>query len=204
MEFFSLIFLLNIYLQFSDAIHVKGDGDLNTTELIRSQGYPAEDHDVITEDGYIISIQRIPPLKPGRPVVFLQHGLLDSSATWVENFPNQSLAFVLSDAGYDVYLGNVRGNTYGLRHVKLNTNQVEFWNFSWDEISNYDLVSMINYALKTSNQESLFYVGHSQGTLISFAQLSKNHELTSKIRLFLALGPVATTAYIESPIKLLG
>jgi predicted alpha/beta hydrolase len=129
---------------------------------------------------------------------------LDSSATWVENFPNQSLAFVLSDAGYDVYLGNVRGNTYGLRHVKLNKSQVEFWNFSWDEISNYDLVSMINYALKTSNQESLFYVGHSQGTLISFAQLSKNRELTSKIRLFLALGPVATTAYIQSPIKLLG
>ena len=176
---------------------------MNTTELIRQMGYPAEDHEVYTEDGYILSIQRIPPHKPGRPVVFLLHGLLDSSATWVLNFPNQSLAFILSDAEYDVWLGNTRGNTYGLRHVRLNTSQEEFWNFSWDEIAQYDLQSMINYALKASNQESLFYVGHSQGTLVSFAQLSKNRQLASKIRLFIGLGPVATVSHIQSPIKYL-
>ena len=191
MEFSFLSFIYFIYIvftKFSNAINVNADNDLNTTELIRSMGYPAEDHDIYTEDGYIITIQRIPPIKPGHPVVFLQHGLLDSSSTWVLNFPNQSLAFCLSDAGYDVWLGNNRGNTYGLRHVKLNKSQDEFWNFSWDEISNFDLISMVNYALKKTNQESLFYVGHSQGSLISFAQLSKNHEFSSKIRLFIALG----------------
>jgi hypothetical protein len=30
------------------------------TEIVRSRGYPAEDHDVFTDDGYILSIQRIP------------------------------------------------------------------------------------------------------------------------------------------------
>ena len=177
---------------------------LNTTELIRSKGYPAEDHDLQTDDGYILTIQRIPAPRIGRPVVFLQHGLLDSSTTWVINFPNQSLAFVLADAGYDVWLGNVRGNTYGLRHVSLNVNQPEFWDFSWDEFSRYDLKAMVNYALKVSDQESLFYVGHSQGTLIAFAELSQNREFRSKIRLFMALGPVATVGHLTSPIKYLG
>jgi len=46
------------------------------------------------------------PAKSGRkPAVLLQHGLIDSSATWVMNMPDQSLGFVLADLGYDVWLG---------------------------------------------------------------------------------------------------
>ena len=68
------------------------------TELITSKGYPCEDHKVITEDGFILSVQRIPhglggasANKTKKPVVFLQHGLLSSAADFVANLQNESL-----------------------------------------------------------------------------------------------------------------
>jgi pimeloyl-ACP methyl ester carboxylesterase len=41
-----------------------------------------------------------------RPPVLLQHGLLESSAVFVDNGPGRSLAFALADAGFDVWMSN--------------------------------------------------------------------------------------------------
>jgi len=37
--------------------------------------------------------------------------------------------YVMADSGYDVWLGNARGNTYSRRHIKLTAKRKEFWNF---------------------------------------------------------------------------
>lgn len=50
--------------------------------MIRIEGYPAEAHIISTEDGYLITLHRIPGDK-NSPPVFLQHGLLGSSSDWV-------------------------------------------------------------------------------------------------------------------------
>ena len=85
-------------------------------------------------DGYIIQLHRIPARGGGGGggggggvPVYLQHGLLCSSASWVTSGP-ASLGFVLSEAGYDVWLGNFRGNAYGRRHASLNPDlDKNFW-----------------------------------------------------------------------------
>jgi hypothetical protein len=71
-------------------------------QLISDKGYPVESHDVSTSDGYILTMHRIP--RPGAPAVLLQHGLLDASETWVINAANNSLSFILHDAGFDVFM----------------------------------------------------------------------------------------------------
>ena len=38
-------------------------------------------------------------------------------------------AYVLCDCGYDVWLANVRGNTYSQCHKQYTTNDREFWDF---------------------------------------------------------------------------
>lgn len=69
----------------------------------------------------------------------------------------------MADQGYDVWMGNARGNKYSRAHNSLDPDGgLDFWNFSWNEIGSYDLPVMIDYALAESGQENLFYVGHSQ------------------------------------------
>ena len=65
-------------------------------EIVKREGYPAEYHEVVSEDGYILVMHRIPyspksPAAPNRPVVFLQHGIMDSSYSWVALGPKISI-----------------------------------------------------------------------------------------------------------------
>lgn len=69
------------------------------------------------------------PAGPTRPVVFLQHGLLGSSADWTMNLAEQSAAFVFADAGFDVWLGNSRGNVYSRGHKNLSCSDKQYWQF---------------------------------------------------------------------------
>ncbi|CAF3419845.1 unnamed protein product [Rotaria sp. Silwood1] len=184
------------------------DCNYNITQIIQSKGYPCEEHKVITNDGYILGVFRIPygrkSSAKGRPVL-LQHGLLDSATTWVMNFPDQSLGYILADAGYDVWLGNMRGNYYSRAHVKYNPDHdEEFWDFSWDEMAKDDLPSMINYILNVTKYTQIGYIGHSQGTLIAFTEFGRPDSLVqNNISFYGALAPVAHLGHIKSPIKYL-
>jgi lysosomal acid lipase/cholesteryl ester hydrolase len=66
----------------------------------------------------------------------------DSSAAWVANSPSESLGYILHDADFDVWLGNVRGTTWGILHGREDYHTQQFWEFSWDEMANYDLPAM--------------------------------------------------------------
>ncbi|XP_026468945.1 lipase 3-like [Ctenocephalides felis] len=162
---------------------------LRRANLITKNGYSYEKHTVQTPDGYLLNVYRIP--NPGKPAVFLMHGVLASSADWVVLGKDKALGFLLHDAGFDVWLGNARGNTNSRRHISISPDEPRFWNFSWHEIGVIDLPAMIDHVLNVTKQTSLHYAGHSQGTTSFFVMLSERPEYNSKISCMHALAPIA-------------
>ncbi|KXZ43315.1 hypothetical protein GPECTOR_94g637 [Gonium pectorale] len=122
--------------------------------LVTPYNYPLQVHNVQTSDGFILTLLRIPHGIEGtrgaagalhngsRPVAFLQHGLLDSAAGFLVNGPGESLAFILADEGYDVWLGNMRGNSLSRGHASLDPSDARFWQWSYDEMAAYDMPTM--------------------------------------------------------------
>lgn len=168
-----------------------------TEQIIIADGYEVEKHQVLTADGYLLSLFRI----PGNLTtpVFLQHGILCSSADWIILGPGKALAYLLADAGYDVWLGNARGNTNSREHETIDPKMAKFWNFSWHEMGVLDLPAMIDYILDRTGQKSLHYAGHSQGTTSFFVMASLKPEYNRKIRSMHALAPVAFIGHLRSP-----
>uniref|UniRef100_A0A8C2VCX2 Lipase family member J n=2 Tax=Chinchilla lanigera TaxID=34839 RepID=A0A8C2VCX2_CHILA len=179
---------------------------MNISQIISYWGYPDEEYNIVTEDGYILCLYRIPYGKTNnnnsarRLVVYLQHGLLSSASNWVSNLPNNSLGFILADAGYDVWMGNSRGNTWSRKHMYLQTDSQEFWAFSFDEMAKYDLPASIDFIVKRTGQEEIFYIGHSQGTTIAFIAFSTIPKIAKRIKVFFALAPVFSVAHTKSPL----
>ena len=57
-----------------------------------------------------------------------------------------SLPFILSRAGYDVWLGNARGSRLSRAHETLNPDRDEkFWEYSFQQMGYYDLPAEIDY-----------------------------------------------------------
>ncbi|XP_044748536.1 lipase 3-like [Coccinella septempunctata] len=180
------------------------DEYLSVPQLITKYGYPVEEHFTKTSDGYILRMHRIPPTKPGvtpnGEVVFLMHGLLMSSADWIILGPEKALAYYLADQGFDVWMGNARGNTYSRNHTRLKPHKSKFWKFSWHEIGTKDVPAMIDYTLKVTKKKALFHVGHSQGTTSFYVMCSELPKYNKKIIAHVSLAPIAFMKHAFSPI----
>ncbi|KAJ3146704.1 hypothetical protein HK101_002297 [Irineochytrium annulatum] len=136
-----------------------------------------------------------------RPVVLLWHGFMMCSEVWVclPN-PSQNLAFMLADAGYDVWLGNTRGNKYSCKHRSFKPTEEAFWDFSLDHLALHDLPDAVSYILKVTGAPTLSYVGFSQGSAQGFSALSMNRRLNKQINLFIAMAPVSKPQGIENKL----
>ncbi|KAK9234154.1 putative lipase [Lipomyces kononenkoae] len=165
-------------------------------------GYSVEEHIVKTTDGYLLGVHRIhrskcliTPKVPSQrnPIVYLHHGLLGTSENFVcVTDAKRCLPFLLVEQGYDVWLGNNRGNKYSAKHVSHQSTENDFWNFSVDEFALYDIPNTVDYILSTTGQKALAYVGFSQGSAQAFAALSIWPQLNDKVKVIVGLSPALT------------
>lgn len=196
---FSLIFLKSGTLAQKDLV----------CQLIQMNSYTCETHKIQTKDDYILTVHRIPPtlhaantsnslMQPRRPVI-LMHGLLGSAADFILPGKNRALSAILHEQGYDVWLPNARGTTYSKKHLTFDSSQSEFWNFTWHEIGVQDLPAIVDYVLDFTQQSSVHYVAHSQGSTTMLVMLSERPEYNEKIVSGHLLAPVAFLKDLKSP-----
>ncbi|XP_059093434.1 lipase 3-like [Tigriopus californicus] len=187
---------------------------MTVVEMIEYWGYPVEDHQVTTSDGYILTMHRIPggrdevqdPGQQGQKTpVFLGHCLLCTSAVFAFGPPTKSLAYVLADAGFDVWMGNTRGSTWSKNHTTLDTGMGSeaFWDFGWDKTGRLDYSAEIDYILEQTSFDQLFVVGYSMGASQYLVLLSEMPEYNAKVKAGVLMGPPAFMGHATHPIFLL-
>ncbi|XP_026271989.1 lipase 3-like [Frankliniella occidentalis] len=161
----------------------------STTALCKQNGHSGcERHEVATQDGYLLTVVRI-PASPGATPVLLLHGDLASSDSWMMRKDNSNLGTVLHEAGYDVWLGNVRGSTHSRAHRTLNSSDPAFWEWSWHEMGMYDVPAMVDHVLARTGAASLHLIGHSMATSSILVFLGERPEYNAKVRLSSLMSP---------------
>ncbi|EFN65283.1 Lipase 3 [Camponotus floridanus] len=156
-------------------IEINPDTTLDTPEMIKKAGYPAEAHVIQTEDGYLLTLHRIPGGNNSLPVL-LQHGLLVSSFDWVILGKNKALGMIVN------------------QFLNLNI---------FNELGLYDLPAMITFITKMRSQPLHTYVGHSMGTTSFFVMASERPDVAEKVQKMVALAPAAFTHHMKSPVRFL-
>ncbi|KAL1451129.1 hypothetical protein WDU94_003419 [Cyamophila willieti] len=177
----------------STAWHVK-----ETVEVLKIWGKSGEEHTITTEDGYILSLFRITPIKEkATPVLFL-HGLLAAPETWLIR-GKEDLAIILNEEGYDVWLGCYRGSNYGRRHVNLTTANEKFWDFSFHEHGLYDAPAMIDHIYRETSQ-GVAIIAHSMGNAVFMSMLALRPEYNNKVYMFVGMAPYAVARFQYSTV----
>ncbi|MCH0629871.1 alpha/beta fold hydrolase [Kocuria palustris] len=173
-----------------------------TADLAARAGYNVREHVVTTKDGYILVLHKLELAQPTsgkKGVVYFHHGLLTDSETWVVGDVN--LAYMLVDQGYQVWLGNNRGNRYLRKHLRLSPSDKQFWNFSLDEYAMYDIPASLEHIYQFNNGTlRITYVGFSQGCSQLLATLSLRPDLNNILNLFVGLLPAVIPQNLSHPI----
>lgn len=180
--------------------------------LIPSELYNIEEHTVTTSDGYILKLFRVNSKDFQKPkiqkrVVYLQHGIIDSADGWFMGGINNSIGFHFANKGFDVWVGNSRGNKYSHSHVSAMITHKQYFDFSWEQMAQYDIPSFFDYITHHTSQPKINYVGHSLGTLQLFAALSDpeiSEKIHNKLDKFIAIAPVYYISNVDNVIYKFG
>lgn len=218
--------------------------------MITRSGYKYKTYDAVADDGYITIVTHlINPRADHRflrqPPVLVEHGgTIDPTAYLIgssiqhhpEPWPrrlqdgpitswNRSLAFVLANNGFDVWLAETRGsNDENKRRIKSKTAQSivfgrnqgknltvgeqlkelerkDYWDFSQDDIIAHELKSHIDLVLRETGSKRLNLMTFSLSTPTSLAFFSIRPDYVPKIQGYVSMSPIVSGQGVNKLIK---
>ena len=113
------------------------DAGKTMEQVCAENGFATESYTVTTSDDYILELYRIPGTtkeaestqQEQKPAVLFVHALDGDMMEWVVNDPDKANAFILAREGYDVWMGNNRGNRFSTGHKTLSRKDKEYWDY---------------------------------------------------------------------------
>ncbi|KAI1286420.1 Triacylglycerol lipase 2 [Halotydeus destructor] len=144
------------------------DANASLHEIIKSRGFFCEESEVTTQDGYLVTVNRLHngSQDGGRSKypVMLVHGNKTSGVMWLvmdtrgqcrqsgQDECDISLAYTLANQGFDVWIVSMRGSRPSRRHVSLDPESAKYWDFSMDDLTS-DMAQLVDH-VKTATQSS--------------------------------------------------
>jgi len=167
---------------------------MNFEEMCDYYGFPFEEHEVVTQDGYHITLYRIPGDRDhssddetGYPILLVP-SMGHAAVMFAINGPEESPAFYLANHGFDVWVSNERQSVPSRGHEVFDWRQdAEYWNSTLYEF-NYDWEAAIRYMIDITPYSQVAAGFNSHRAAGSLMGLSFNpefyHENVSVVALF--------------------
>ena len=102
---------------------------------------------------------------------------MDSSFTWVVHGPSVSIGYQVHDAGFDVFLGNVRG-IYP-RRLAEGKDLKSYWRYSIDHFARFDVQAFLRtiHETKVKELKEIYY----KDSQLSDEEITK--EISEKLKI---------------------
>ena len=82
--------------------------------------------------------------------MLLAHGLDEIADIYILNDEDKALGLVLANKGFDVWMINNRGTCHSRQHIHFSLYQSEMWDFSFQEMAQFDVPAVLKYITKTT------------------------------------------------------
>ena len=176
------------------------------------KNYYWKTYDERTSDGHDLTLFRMKggvnkkpiPGQWSKGVILLLNGFTKDAFTWFDTRsgdPSKPVMPVqLFDLGYDVWIGNIRGNRYSRGHKTLDINEDDrdFFDFAIEDIAKKDLPEMVQQIMYSQawtkkrgggTCKKITMIGHSAGAGQMLAALSFTKKADRYVSQFIGLEP---------------
>jgi len=153
-------------------------------ELFDDSIFKATSHKIYTNDSFELTLHHCKLINNNnnecKGIILLQHPLWFSSLHFILK-GKESIVYKLLINGYDVWLGNNRGNEFTKQY---NNNKI--YNWSFQDMGYLDLTQIIKYinnnACNNQNNNGIIYIGISQGSMQFISLMSTYIEYQKYIK----------------------